>query len=757
MAGGDTLVDSAVWQKSGLPAAKSSGGASSMLVNAGVISLLVVHFGLSNMATWGKSGTFDEMSHLANGYSGWVTGDYRMYPVAVLQHRWITLPLYLGGYNAPAPEGDMWLTANNWEYGRKFVFESGNDPQELFHKSRMMTSLWSVLCAWVVFLWGRKLWGTVGGFTAMLLYAFNPNVLAHASSATIDLPAALAFTAAMYTLWNLLQEVTTKGLVISSIVWGLALASKFSTLLLVPMGLGLMLLRFLDGRPLSVDLPGYKRTVTNPTGLLPVFGIVLLTHFLATWITIWALFGFRFSTYVGDPAMMTFSRDQAPVPQFEAWLAHPSVKDSSLVPVIRMFHRLHLFPEAYLTCFLNTIATVAGFNSFLNGRFGTQGFPSFFPYCVLFKTPFSVFLLAALAIVAHAVRRFHQMKRLGKSALSLLISGFYATAPLWAIIGLYWLTAITGHINIGIRHILPTFPAIFILMGAAGAWLGGRGSWFGHNDAAEAIRTDDGPEQGEPFRTVVPKQVRLSAKWVTAICLTWFVFDVVGPWSYPNYLAYFNFTGGGTDGGYHHLVDSSYDWGQELPALGEWMRENGLDDEATRKRRVYLSYFGSSPPSVYGVNATLLPCYFAREQLEPQKQQPYEVRLSPGVYIISATMLQSVYNPAAGPWRTDFEQEYQRLRQVIETIFSIQDLTERSRMIQQYGEARLVNDANIYEALRLGRLCAYLRRHEPDHQINGGLLVYMLTQSELNAALFGTELPTGTYPPPLKPGDNIPY
>jgi len=753
MAGGESSVGSAGVR----------GGAGAVLVNAGVISLLVVHFGLANMATWNKSGTFDEMSHLANGYSGWATGDYRMYPVAVLQHRWITLPLYLGNYTAPKltdennSTSDMWLTANNWEYGRQFVFELGNDSQELFHKSRMMTSVWSVLCAWVVFLWGRKLWGTAGGFTAMLLYVFNPNVLAHASSATIDLPAALAFTAAMYTLWGLLQKVTTRGLVISSIVWGLALASKYSTLLLVPMGLGLMLLRFLDGRPLSVDLPGYKREVTNPAGLLPVFGIVLLSHFLATWITIWALFGFRFSTYVGDPAMMTFSRDQSPQPQFEAWLAHPSVKDSALVPVIRMFHRLRLFPESYLTCFLNTIATVSGFNSFLNGRFGTQGFPSFFPYCVLYKTPFAVFLIGALGLAAHSVRRFHQLRRLGRSAVSLLLQGFYATAPLWAIICLYWFTAITGHINIGIRHILPTFPAIFILMGAAGAWLVGRVSRSSGNRGSEPVGTDDGPERGEPFRSFVPSRTRLAAKWATAICLAWSVLDVVGPWSYPNYLAYFNFIGGGTRGGYHHLVDSSYDWGQELPALAEWMQENGLDDETKRKRRVYLSYFGSSPPNHYGVNATLLPCYFAREQLEPARQQAYEVRLSPGVYIISATMLQSVYNPAAGPWRQDYEQEYQRLKNVIESILSINDQAERNRVIREYGDQKLVQEASIYEALRLGRLCAYLRRHEPDHQINGGLLVYVLTQAELNAALLGPEPPTGTYPPPLKPTDNVPY
>jgi hypothetical protein len=227
--------------------------------------------------------------------------------------------------------------------------------------------------------------------------------------------------------------------------------------------------------------------------------------------------------------------------------------------------------------------------------------------------------------------------------------------------------------------------------------------------------------------------------------------------SYPNYLAYFNFVGGGTAGGYHHLVDSSYDWGQELPTLSEWMREHGLDNEATRKRRVYLSYFGSTPPSAYGVSATMLPCYFPREQLEPQRTHYFEARLEPGVYIVSATMLQSVYNTFPGPWRKDYEHNYQVLRNNLEAILMMQPGPEREDLFRKYGEARLVNEVAYYEWLRLGRLCAYLRRHEPDQQLNGGLLVYLLSQPELNAALYNTEMPPGTVDPPLKPTDNVPF
>ena len=67
------------------------------------------------------------------------------------------------------------------------------------------------------------------------------------------------------------------------------------------------------------------------------------------------------------------------------------------------------------------------------------------------------------------------------------------------------------------------------------------------------------------------------------------------------------------------------------------------------------------------------------------------------------------------------------------------------------------NALRHFEFLRLSRLCAYLRRHQPDDQINGGLLVYALTQTELNAALYNNDIPPDTYPPPLRPTDNVPY
>jgi hypothetical protein len=62
----------------------------------------------------------------------------------------------------------------------------------------------------------------------------------------------------------------------------------------------------------------------------------------------------------------------------------------------------------------------------------------------------------------------------------------------------------------------------------------------------------------------------------------------------PHYLAYFNSFCGGPLQGYRYLVDSSLDWGQDLPSLRRELEARGY-------RRVALDYFGTANPSAYGL------------------------------------------------------------------------------------------------------------------------------------------------------------
>ncbi len=64
--------------------------------------------------------------------------------------------------------------------------------------------------------------------------------------------------------------------------------------------------------------------------------------------------------------------------------------------------------------------------------------------------------------------------------------------------------------------------------------------------------------------------------------------------AHPNHLAYFNALAGGPAQGHRWLGDSDQDWGQSLPALARYLREQG-------NPRLILAYSGAADPGAYGI------------------------------------------------------------------------------------------------------------------------------------------------------------
>lgn len=84
------------------------------------------------------------------------------------------------------------------------------------------------------------------------------------------------------------------------------------------------------------------------------------------------------------------------------------------------------------------------------------------------------------------------------------------------------------------------------------------------------------------------------------VMLIWLVASNL--WIWPDYLSYFNEFIGGPKNGYKYLRDSNIDWGQDLPALAKYMRDNNIDS-------IKLHYFGVADPASYGIKYTKLNQY----------------------------------------------------------------------------------------------------------------------------------------------------
>jgi hypothetical protein len=356
----------------------------------------------------------------------------------------------------------------------------------------------------------------------------------------------------------------------------------------------------------------------------------------------------------------------------------------------------------------------------------------FFPYCLLVKTPLPLLVLLALAGGA-TLSRWSEEDPTRRTRLWQLGQSLYETAPLWALLTVYWASAVTSHLNIGQRHILPVYPPMYILAGGAAYWLqrvacfrGPGQSLASPPDPRWAAKAGH-PSGGETSRfPLVGKLARPGWGMVTAAALVVYVAEAI--WTWPNYLAYFNVVVGGPRNGYKHLVDSSLDWGQDLPGLKKWLERNGLERQS--RTSVYLAYFGTAKPDHYGIDA--IPVY--RFHVFLPYRQP--VPLKGGVYCVSATTLQGIAVKIPGPWTVQNERMYQNVSGFLKEYEPIRnDEPARKAMLGSIGFSEEGDLFDLYEHLRLARLCAYLRRREPDDMVNYSILIYRLSDAEVEQAL----------------------
>jgi hypothetical protein len=207
----------------------------------------------------------------------------------------------------------------------------------------------------------------------------------------------------------------------------------------------------------------------------------------------------------------------------------------------------------------------------------------YFPAAFAIKTPLPLLLAAAVGI-------WTLWRPAGRGRF--LEFGWLVAPPAG-----YFLLACLSKTQIGYRHILPVYPFLIVAAAVGAAWIWHQ-AW------------------GKPVAAVL-------GIWLAASVLR----------CHPDYLAYFNESVGGADGGYRCLVDSNLDWGQGLKPLAAALRRMGDPP-------VFLCYFGVADPSYYGIRYEPLAPITNVDRHEgvvrPQGSDPV-------LLAVSATNLQTAY------------------------------------------------------------------------------------------------------------------
>jgi hypothetical protein len=772
---------------------------------AGAVLLLFWLFMVASLRD--KSLTFDEVVYAAAGYSQWHYGDFRLQPEnGQLPERVAGLPLELSLPPLPPPDKAAWKDADQWQIGGQWLYRSGSDAESLGADGRMACGLFAVALGALAWAWSRRLFGPFGGMTSLLIYVLNPTVLANGALMTSDMATALFFLASAWATWALLHRLTPGRLLLSALLLGALFLTKVSAFLAVPIAVLLTAARLADGRPLPVSIGTFRRELASRSRQALAIAGSALFHLLVVVFMVWACYGFRYSAAPGNDSSGRFRipwehllakpepvssiqslglsdaqklqarsilvahgavepvwsnnaldaieaiRREVLTPeqvrQFEAIMSKPS--PALWVRAVEFVRTHQILPEAWIYGFTDVYRRAQVRVAFLNGDFRLHGWLSFFPYAFLVKTPLALFgiILLAVAAAARGLRR-------GSPRLAGTRELLYETLPLWALFSVYWAAAIASHLDIGHRHLLPAYAPLFVLCGAAGLWVDGLAS-----------RSGDG--RSPAFLTAARSGVlALAALLVLSAVdtLRWF----------PNYIAYFNPIVRRGDA-YRHLVDSSLDWGQDLPAVRAFVERQPAGGGPT-----YFSYFGAASPDYYGIRAyglysvngmdwlkrpdwkTLfmapedVPATLPRlreewadhDLLGMQRlgdteavtllKKPERMRLLAGTYLISASMLQPVnydLNGPWGPWNGRYEAEYQELSAEVKPLTSANEADRRAAIVR-HSVADWPPLLQRFEEYRFGRLTAYLRQREPDEEVNFSVLVYHLSEADLATALDG--------------------
>lgn len=392
------------------------------LVEAAFVLLLA---GAAALATYDHqrvdSPTFDEPIHLFGGVEYVQDGTYW----ANLEHPPLLKALAAAAllpYDVRSPGAGT--PAGRSPSGRYFEWLYANriPAHSLLDVGRRPFPALLALLVVVVFLLARALWGPPAAFLAAALVALDPNAIAHAGVVHTDVGAALTMTAAL----GLALLATTRG----HLGWwtgagaalGLALASKFTAMLLVPAFLALPLL--------ALRLPpgGWKPFARRLGGLAIAFATALAVLYGAY---AWCLR--RMPPELAERAAVEF-------------LAGRGASEEAIARAAA-FSRISPPLAHYAAGLWGTALESAhgrGAN-FLRGRVSERGFPEYFLVAFLVKsTPALLAVVAAAALLGR--RRLLDLR-----ALALLLPA-----------ALLFLAASRSCFNIGVRHVLPAYPLLAI-------------------------------------------------------------------------------------------------------------------------------------------------------------------------------------------------------------------------------------------------------------------------------------------------------
>jgi hypothetical protein len=562
--------------------------------------LLLVFALLGYLSLRVSSATIDEPLHAAAGYHHLFDRDFRVNPEdPPLWKYWAMLP-HTRGELQPDVDLPLWdkvLEDVGYQYvtaTRRLYQVPGNDGAGFINASRVMMLLVGVGLGVALAAWSWQLAGATGAVAACFLFAFDPNYLGHAPLVKNDVSLSLVMFGGAWATFSAGRQARWWNVLLVGLSCAAAVTVKFSGLLLGPMVAIMLAARAL--LPQAWVVMG-RQLNSRAARVGAAAGICLLAVAIS-YLCIWACYGFRFDPTPLPGKLLNLPHQIERLKQERLYVENdmtwPTTSTTETAPmplaaslaIVAQDHRL--LPQAWIFGLFDTYRSTQMRETFLLGWHAELGCWYYFPLAMLFKTPLAT--LASILLSIMVLIRYRSAKT--RADIPPPWTAICVAFPLIV----YGFSALTTNLNLGLRHVLPLYPFIYLLVAVAAAKL----------------------------RATRPARLSLLGI-VLGVGLTVECFA-----AFPHYISFFNAVC--RPQRLRLLSGSNFDWGQGLGYVLEWQQKNpGVP--------LYLGYQGVVDPQFYGIDYINIPGGFF---LNPRWEWPPS---RPGVIAISATLLQGVNCP----------------------------------------------------------------------------------------------------------------
>jgi hypothetical protein len=476
-----------------------------MLLACLVVSLLLLS----------QKGLFiDDSMHIPAGYSYLLTHDYRLnqeHPPLIKLLSGLGVWHLHPHFPFESPGWTQATTPEDPEDGMVKIEEAffeTNAPQfeQLAWYGRLPVLVIPLLLLLAVWWFTRELFGPLPALIATFLLATEPNIAGNSIVVQNDILSALALLLFVIALKRFLTNGTFRESLMLGAAFGIALASKYSLVVLIPVCFAIVI---------AWAIRGLVKKRSS-------FGSVALSVscvFIVAYVILIAFYSFQVDAID--------TNESSAIAGWFYLTGHTA----------ELFKRLLMWlPPLLPRYFVYGIDMVVqdsrdGRPTFLLGQVSDTGWWYYFPVVFTLKTtiPFLITSIGGLLWAAFQVLRRKRYVLL------------YATLP--AV--LYLALAMSSHLNIGVRHLLPMFPFAAIV---------GAGFISALIEAA--------------FKRSRLVGIAFAVLVLLPSLIIYFL-------TFPNYLTYTNPLAGGRDRAWHKLSDSNLETGQEVKPLAKYLTAHG--------------------------------------------------------------------------------------------------------------------------------------------------------------------------------------